>query len=256
MVEESTARTAFVVSPIGSPGTPEHRRSLLTLTYIVKKALPEPAWKVVRADEESAPDSITAQVVGRIVESDLIVADLTDHNPNVFYELAVAHGYGKNVIHLLQKGQNVPFDVVDQRVIFYDLTDPESVDSAVRGVTSAQAWLDENPGQARNPISSFGQFKAIAAGASEGDVGSAVAEALSSLSRQVRRLEARIPDPIAPGMVQSERAKTQALLRSVERRIELIRNQEADRADDFDMDLLIAERDRLLRSLEWSMDQH
>lgn len=186
-----TARTVFVISPIGSPGSVEHRRYWLTLEYIVKKAFQDDRWEVVRADEESSPDSITTQVIGRIIEADLIIADLTDHNPNVFYELAVAHGYQKSVIHLMQDGQKVPFDVVDQRVIFYDLADPESVDKARQALKNSVEWLDANPGQSRNPLSAYGQFAAISSATGGGEIGEAVAEALNSLSRQVARMDAR-----------------------------------------------------------------
>lgn len=182
-------RTVFVISPIGSPGTTEHRRYWLTLEYIVKKAFQGDEWEVVRADEETSPDSITTQVIGRIVDADIIVADLTDHNPNVFYELAVAHGYQKPVVHLMQDGQNVPFDVVDQRVIFYDLADPESVDKAWRALSASVSWLDDNPGQARNPLSAYGQFSAIS---SEGSGGAVVAEAIEDLSRRVSQLDRQI----------------------------------------------------------------
>lgn len=70
----------------------------MALKYIIEKALPKPTWEVTRGDAESNPDSITNQIVKRIVESELIVADLTGHNPNVFYELAIAHGYQRPVI--------------------------------------------------------------------------------------------------------------------------------------------------------------
>lgn len=183
------ARTVFVISPIGSPGSVEHRRYKLTLEYIVKKAFAGDDWAVVRADEESSPDSITTQVIGRIVEADIIVADLSDHNPNVFYELAVAHGYQKPVVHLMEDGQKVPFDVVDQRVIFYDLTDPESVDKARLALAKSVEWLDENSGQSRNPLSSYGQFSAISSASGGGEAGEAVASALQRLTRQVTRLE-------------------------------------------------------------------
>ena len=67
-----------------------------------------------------------------INESDLIVALLTGHNPNVFYELAVAHCWEKPVVCLLKAGEPVPFDVKDTRIIPYDLTSPRSVQSVVK----------------------------------------------------------------------------------------------------------------------------
>lgn len=232
----SGTRSIFVISPIGSAGTPEHRRYRLTLDYIVKKAFLAPDWEVVRADEETSPDSITTQVIGRIVESDLIVADLTDHNPNVFYELAVAHGYKKRVIHMMQEGQKVPFDVVDQRVIFYDLSDPESVDKARAGLISSAKWLDDNPGQARNPLSAHDQFSAITNASGGGSEGRAVAEALETLAGQVARMQNRLPrrEPVVEmreRQFKNERAAVQPLRRLLEQERGIVETLVRVRAD-------------------------
>lgn len=85
-MKEHGSKSVFVISPIGTPGTDIHRHASNVLTYVIKKALCEPDWTVVRADEESTPDSIGQRVVDRVIKSDLIVADLTGHNPNVFYD--------------------------------------------------------------------------------------------------------------------------------------------------------------------------
>ncbi|MEI2269922.1 nucleoside 2-deoxyribosyltransferase [Microbacterium sp. No. 7] len=178
--------TAFVISPIGKPGSEAHRRHKLTLDYIIKKAL-EPEWEVVRADDESSPDSISTQIIERIDKSDLIVAVLTDHNPNVFYELAVAHGLKKPVVHLLQDGQEMPFDVGDQRAIFYDLADPESVDTATSSLQNSVVWVRENPGKLRNPLTSYAQFNLVAeSGSNSGEV---VADALQEITQRLAALE-------------------------------------------------------------------
>ena len=50
----------------------------------------EIGYEAVRADEIAEPGSITSQIMQRIFDDDLVVADLTDHNPNVFYELSVS----------------------------------------------------------------------------------------------------------------------------------------------------------------------
>ena len=57
--------------------------------------------------------------VQRIIEADFVIADLTARNPNVFYELEIAHSVGKPVILLAQDTADVPFDIRDNRVITY-----------------------------------------------------------------------------------------------------------------------------------------
>jgi hypothetical protein len=57
---------------------------------------------VFRADQIDTPGMTTSQVLRAVQESDLVVADLTGHNPNVFYELAVRHAVENSVIHVIE----------------------------------------------------------------------------------------------------------------------------------------------------------
>lgn len=74
----------------------------------------------LRADEIDKPGRITDQILSSIKDSDLIVADLTNNNPNVMYELGYAHALGKPTIILNQDVHSAPFDVADFRQITYD----------------------------------------------------------------------------------------------------------------------------------------
>lgn len=73
-----------------------------------------------RVDEISKPGSITKDIVDGIIDADLIIADLTDKNPNVFYELGIAHSTGSKTIMTCQKSEKLPFDISNYRVIFYE----------------------------------------------------------------------------------------------------------------------------------------
>jgi hypothetical protein len=82
---------------------------------------------VARADTITEGGTITTQIIQRVVGDDLVVADLTDHNPNVFYELAIRHVTRKPLILLIQKEQTIPFDLAGSRVIFVDPADPDRI---------------------------------------------------------------------------------------------------------------------------------
>jgi hypothetical protein len=66
------------------------------------------------------PGRIMDDIVSSITFAKVIVAELTGRNPNVFYELGIAHTQGKQVVLMSQSMQDVPFDVRDRRVVVYD----------------------------------------------------------------------------------------------------------------------------------------
>ncbi|MAU84641.1 MAG: hypothetical protein CME34_22805 [Gordonia sp.] len=178
----------FVASPIGSPNTPGYTQAKNVLKFIVKKALTEPEWTVTRADDDQAPDSITQKVVGRIIRADLVVVDITDHNPNVFYELAIAHCFKRPVVIIAAQGTTSPFDVVDQTRIDYDLTDPESVDTAQTRLLTAAKLALEKPDSLVTPLSTYEAVTATAERLETGD-SSEFADVLGTLSNRIGRME-------------------------------------------------------------------
>lgn len=66
------------------------------------------------------PGSILDQIWHGIRRADVVVADVTGGNPNVFYEIGLAHALGKEVIVLQQIATEVPFDIAVSRIIAYD----------------------------------------------------------------------------------------------------------------------------------------
>ena len=80
----------------------------------------EQAFRCVRADFVTKTGSITRDVLERLYRSDAVVADLTDLNPNVFYEFGVRHALRSGTILIGLKGTKVPFDVGDLRIVPYE----------------------------------------------------------------------------------------------------------------------------------------
>lgn len=76
-------------------------------------------FEVIRADDLVNQQNILKDIVLSIYNSDLIVAELTGLNPNVFYELGLAHALRKNTVLLTQDIEELPFDLRPYRVIPY-----------------------------------------------------------------------------------------------------------------------------------------
>jgi hypothetical protein len=86
----------------------------------IKSAVTEAGLKCVRADEIFEPRSIIQIIYEMIERAEVIVADLTNRNPNVFYELGYAHACGKNTILVTQRAEDVPFDIKHRQYVLYD----------------------------------------------------------------------------------------------------------------------------------------
>jgi hypothetical protein len=113
--------TCFVISPIGEEKSEVRKRSDMVLKHIISPAAKEHKLRALRSDHISIPGMITTQIINHIINDRIVVADLTDQNPNVFYELALRHAFKKPIIQLVLAGQKLPFDVHGTRTIQYDL---------------------------------------------------------------------------------------------------------------------------------------
>lgn len=123
------AGECFVICPIGEAKSDTRRHSDQLLKYIIEPVAKEFGFsEVSRADRLDEPGVITTQIIQRLVQAPLIIADLTDQNPNVFYELAIRHAVHLPLVHMMKAGGKLPFDIAGFRTIFFDLTDPDSID--------------------------------------------------------------------------------------------------------------------------------
>lgn len=114
----SKKKTCFVITPIGPEGSEIRRHIDIVIDDAIIPALGEDYEPIIphRLLESTA---ITKQIYQSLNESDLVIANLTKLNPNVMYELAIRFCIGKPVIIIAEKDTDLPFDVKDQRAVFY-----------------------------------------------------------------------------------------------------------------------------------------
>jgi len=145
-------RTCFFVAPIGSPGTLVRQRSDRILDLLVRPALLGLGYEVLRLDRLGYAGSLSAQARTLARHADLVVADLTGGNANVFYELGWRHAADKPCIHLIEHGEQIAFDVADLRACFVDTTSEATVRATIPEFTKhALTALSRNRGPAHCP---------------------------------------------------------------------------------------------------------
>jgi len=116
----SSSNLCFVIMPF-RPEFDAVYRSL------IKPVAEQFGLTVLRADEIYAPGSITEQIRAAVQQARLCIADVSDRNPNVLYEVGIAHTLGKPTVLITKQIDDVPFDLRSIRFIIYD---PNSLETA------------------------------------------------------------------------------------------------------------------------------
>lgn len=113
----ATLRECFVIGPIGSElapvGSPErttYEEALEVYEKVIEPACAQVGFRTTRADRLARPGEIPEQVFRMLRDAPLVVADLTNANPNVMYELALRHATGRPAIQIGEYAR-LPFDL-------------------------------------------------------------------------------------------------------------------------------------------------
>lgn len=110
---EKDEKRAFVVMPF--------KKELYDVYYFgVRQPLEQNGYIVERVDEMQFVGGIIEKIRDSIEKADLIVAEMTDINPNVYYEVGFAHALNKQVIPITKSIENLPFDLRGMRHITYE----------------------------------------------------------------------------------------------------------------------------------------
>ncbi len=110
--------TCFVMMPFGQWFDRYYQE-------IYVPGIKDAGFEPVRADELFSTGSVVEQIWEQIAKAKILLADLTGKNPNVFYELGLAHAATKPVVFAASQVEDVPFDLRHLRVIIYDVREPE-----------------------------------------------------------------------------------------------------------------------------------
>jgi nucleoside 2-deoxyribosyltransferase len=122
----------FVISPFDAEGR--------QVQETVHRALEEAGLKVLQYDDGIGPGAeLTLRILERIRQADLIVADVSRQNPNVFYEIGVADALRKPIILLfdLKSEHRLPSDLTGLQYIPYDVENLHQLADRVKSGTKA-----------------------------------------------------------------------------------------------------------------------
>src|SRR5947209_3018170 len=109
----------FVIGPVGDDASERRIHADWLYDGIIVPVFKEhfPEFTVERSDRISTPGMVSSQMINRLFDADLVICDLSFHNANAFYEMAIRYNVGGPIIHMIRKNEPIPFDVIPHRAI-------------------------------------------------------------------------------------------------------------------------------------------
>lgn len=133
-------KLCFVITPIGDNESNIRRHIDGIIDQAIYPAL-ENKFEISVAHRKYEIGSINDRIIKEIYEADLVIANLTDKNPNVMYELAIRYSFAKPAIVIAEKGTKLPFDVIDENTIFY-VNDPSGAAELKKHIVEYEKNID------------------------------------------------------------------------------------------------------------------
>lgn len=156
---ENKDKTCFIIMPISDQDGYEKGHFSRVYQHIIKPACEQAGFKPLRADDEIKTNYIVIDIIKKILESDMVICDLSAKNPNVLYELGIRQSFNKKVVLIKDNRTARIFDIQGLRTIDYD--DNLRVDEVQKAIISISKSIKETYEQSEDDVNSLLQLLSI-----------------------------------------------------------------------------------------------
>lgn len=153
-------KTCFIICAIDEADSEEREWSDFVRNNIIAPVVTECGYEKPARSDDPDIGLLMGNIIEQMFEADLVVADLTYYKPNVFFELGIRHCAQKPVIHLIKAGDDVPFDIEENKAIFLD-RDYEKVISAQTEIKQRIEAIRQKPTQFHSLVQQYIQLKQL-----------------------------------------------------------------------------------------------
>jgi len=127
--------------------------------HIIKPACELAGFQPIRADDEVKTNYIVIDIIKKILESDIVICDLSAKNPNVLYELGIRQSFNKKSVLIKDLKTNRIFDIQGLRTIDYDQN--LRIDEVQKVVNVIAKTIKETYEQSEDEVNSLIQLLSI-----------------------------------------------------------------------------------------------
>ena len=117
---EKETKSCFIIMPISDQDGYDKGHFNRVYEHLIKPACIKAGFKPIRADEEVKTNYIVVDIIRKILDSEMVLCDLSAKNPNVLYELGLRQAFNRKVVLIKDKKTNRIFDIQGLRTIDYD----------------------------------------------------------------------------------------------------------------------------------------
>ena len=119
---EEKRKFCFVVCPVGPRGSQPRDRMDGIFNEVIAPVAEEFGYRAEIAIHDKNPSIVTEGIVTKLIEADLVIADVHGHDGNVMYGMALRHATGEPIIQMIPEGEKLPFDISGSNTVTYEFS--------------------------------------------------------------------------------------------------------------------------------------
>ncbi|WP_237132369.1 hypothetical protein [Pseudohongiella sp. O18] len=151
--KEESERTCFIIMPIADMEDYEAGHFNRVYTHLIKPACIKAGFNPIRADDVVSSNYIVIDILSKIVESEMVLCDLSGRNPNVLYELGVRQAFNLPTVLIKDIKTNKIFDIQGLRYIEYNQAlRIDSVEKQIEVIAKSMVDTAESKGKDVNSL--------------------------------------------------------------------------------------------------------
>lgn len=147
-------KKCFVIMPFSKTQSCTEQKWTEIFEYIIKPAVEESGLGYDCERSVAERENIIKGILEALNSANVVIADLTDNNPNVFYELGVRHTLANRTILIAQGEKHIPFDLGQYPVAFYSES-PAKIVEFKSEIKKKLEDIEKNPERSDNPVADF-----------------------------------------------------------------------------------------------------
>jgi len=155
LAQKREEKNCFVIMPFSETASCSKAKWTKVFKDVIKPAVEKSGFNYRCERANIHFGSIIDGILDRLNRSELVIADITDRNPNVLYELGVRHTLGGPAIVIAQNEDDIPFDLTPYPFTIYGLKSKREKDAFSEEIKNAIADLEQNPQKAASPVRKY-----------------------------------------------------------------------------------------------------